>query len=177
MPCNCKPWRPCSYCSFKSTIDLPFQETKSQRPLSNLEATTLTSAKKRRACFKAPWPASQKVLELAAKAADREVAARAKAVIDNVRVGVFPDTPSAVVQLISQFRAADDNQRPKMLRRIHDMSQPRAVIAQVVSEPDMYRRRALAKEILEAEQQKVTAALAIADYAKAEESLAPCSAN
>jgi len=67
------------------------------------------------------WPASQKVLELATKATDREVAARAKAVIDNVRLGVFPDTPSAAVQLIAQYRAADDNERPKILQQIHDM--------------------------------------------------------
>src|SRR4051812_17533737 len=48
---------------------------------------------------------AQAALELAAKSDDREVATRAGEILEKVRLGIFPDTPPEVINLVRSFQS------------------------------------------------------------------------
>jgi tetratricopeptide (TPR) repeat protein len=55
--------------------------------------------------------AAEPALREALKSPDAEVARRAGEILDRFRLGIYPDTPAALVDLIHKYQAADANQR------------------------------------------------------------------
>ena len=94
---------------------------------------------------------------------DVEVARRASEVLRNLRYGIRPDTPRAVIDLLNQYRQAD---RAGVLVAINGLSDRGAVGVRVLSrlwkeEREPWRRTLLAHRL--AERSRTAAALLLAD--------------
>jgi tetratricopeptide (TPR) repeat protein len=81
----------------------------------------------------------------ALKSKDKEVARRARDILDKFRYGIYPDTPAEVVALVKQYRAGDDEAKRKAIDALNKLGSPGHAILIKLSavEEDANLRRAL----------------------------------
>lgn len=89
--------------------------------------------------------AAEPALEKAAKSDDREVARRARELLDKFRWGIYPDTPPDIVALIHAYRSSAGQQRKEILRKLLDSGDAglRAIAKIAGAEKDADQRRIL----------------------------------
>jgi hypothetical protein len=74
-----------------------------------------TDFAKRQEASKRLWEAGQpaeKPLQAAVKGDDAEVRRRAKDILDKFKWGLYPDTPTTIVELVKQYQGADTAAKP-----------------------------------------------------------------
>jgi hypothetical protein len=91
--------------------------------------------------------AAEPALQGALSSDDAEVKRRARELLDKFRWGIYPDTPAKVVDLITAYRAADDNSKPRLLSELLKAGAhgSRAVVKIARAEPPALRRQLFAQ--------------------------------
>jgi tetratricopeptide (TPR) repeat protein len=114
---------------------------------------------------------AEKALEAAAQSDDRETAIRAAEVLEKVRLGVFPDTPPELLQLIRTYQRGGLDQKRVVLSQLRQKKQHNTMFSLIRGEPDKLVRKQLAREFV-TDGRKVASDLAAAEnYSAAEEML------
>lgn len=111
-------------------------------------------------------------LEAAANSDDREVAIRASEVLEKVRLGIFPDTPADVVQLIQHFHRGNLNQKRAVIGQLRQKKQQSTMFTLIRGETDKAIRQHLAREFIIDSRKLTMELIAREDHAAAEEMLA-----
>jgi tetratricopeptide (TPR) repeat protein len=70
--------------------------------------------------LEAAGQAAEAALQEATKSNDQEVQQRAKAILENFKYGIYPDTPKKVVDLIKAYQNADPNTRQNILGELFE---------------------------------------------------------
>jgi tetratricopeptide (TPR) repeat protein len=126
----------------------------------------------REAATRVLWAAgaeAEAALREAAAGDNPEEARRATEILRNLRYGIGPDTPPAIVDLLAQYRQAERDPNPQALQQIvRNLASRGAAGLRVLSrlwqdEPDAARRRLLAQAL--AERARPAAALLLAEHA------------
>ncbi len=96
-------------------------------------------------------------LQAALKSGDAEAVRRARALLDKFQWGIFPDTPSEVVELIGRYRNGDRNVRMQVVEKLTDQGQPGfAVVKRLADmETDANERQAIYSKLAENAQRAV----------------------
>ncbi len=88
-------------------------------------------------------PAAETAIEQAAKSGDREVAMRARSILEKFKYGIYPDTPADVVTLINQFRFGDISAKQSALTKLREKSQFNTALKLLKTEIDETTRQSL----------------------------------
>lgn len=116
---------------------------------------------------------AEPALQEAQKSKDPEIARRARDLLDKFKLGIYPDTPQAVVKLIDQFRAADANGKPALVPELlkHGKHGYRALRKLAALEENEDMRRNLLDQVAREGSQLAGTLLAEGDFTAAEEML------
>jgi hypothetical protein len=89
--------------------------------------------------------AAEPALRVAVGQGDAEVARRARQVLEKFKWGIYPDTPSEVVELVTRYRGGDRNAKQGVIQRLVALGSPgRAVLTKLAAaEEDPEERHAL----------------------------------
>lgn len=93
--------------------------------------------------------AAESALQKAAQSDDREVARRARELLDKFRWGIYPDTPADIVALIHAYQSSAGKPRMDVLQKLLDSGDAglRAVLKIAAAEKDVNQRRMLADAV------------------------------
>jgi tetratricopeptide (TPR) repeat protein len=115
--------------------------------------------------------AALSVLEAAAESEDREVATRAREVLEKVRLGVTPETPPELIGLLSSFQRGGLDQKRAVLNQLRQKQQQNMMFMLIRGESDANLRKQLAREYVGDGRRMAMELIASGDDAGAEEML------
>jgi len=92
--------------------------------------------------------AAEPALNEALKSNDPEVVARARRILRRFMLGIYPDTPRDVVELIGKFYRGDADAKHAALDRLMAMGRLETVMKLIKAEPDATLRQALTKNLV-----------------------------
>jgi len=92
--------------------------------------------------------AAEPALNEALKSDDPEVVARARRILRRFMLGIYPDTPRDVIDLIGKFYRGDADAKHAALDRLMAMGRLETVLKLIKAEPDEALRQALTKNLV-----------------------------
>ena len=114
---------------------------------------------------------AQAALEDAAGSDDREVAIRAREVLDRVKLGITPDSPPELIQLVFSFQRGAIDHKRTVLAQLRQKQRQMNMFVLIRNEPDEAVRKQLAREFVMDSRRVATDLMAAGDVAGAEELL------
>ena len=111
-------------------------------------------------------------LEAAAKSDDREVALRARSVLERFRFGIFADTPPETLALIEKFRGGREDEKREALRELQNKKRWSTLVALIRAESNPETRCSFARSFYEGLRHGAHEEVAQCDFDRAEELLA-----
>jgi hypothetical protein len=114
---------------------------------------------------------AQAALEAAADSDDREVAIRAKEVLDRVKLGITPDSPPELIHLVFSFQRGAIDHKRTVLAQLRQKQQQTTMFTLIRNEPDEAVRKQLAREFVMDSRRVVIDLVAAGDVSGAEEML------
>jgi hypothetical protein len=115
--------------------------------------------------------AAEAALTTAAESDDREVAIRAKDVLDRVRLGITPNSPSDLLQLVLGFQRGNIDHKRTVLAQLRQRQQQSAIFLLIRNETDEAVRKQLAREFVTDGRKVAIDMIAAGDLAGAEDIL------
>lgn len=114
---------------------------------------------------------AQAALEVASESDDREVAIRAKEVLDRVKLNISPDSPPELIQLVFSYQHGAIDHKRTVLAQLRQNQQQSTIYLLIRNETDEAVRKQLAREFVTDGRKVAIDMVAAADDAGAEDIL------
>ena len=142
-----------------------------QRAISQLQSKVFSERQLAMEFLFEAGRAAEDALRKAAKSADREVAFRAKSILDKFDHGIFANTPPDIVQIVQMYRRGSRNEKQTAISQLQERGEVRVLLALLNSEKDESLRSQLTAQTVGAVQKLVPKLLLAGDSDDAEQLL------